>query len=243
MAAEEGAPESEAAFQTFYTEVKQIEAADSVLTCAQQIDRLLRPGSTYFNLNPFEVLRADPDVPIPELKKMYRKLSILVHPDKNQDDQERAQKAFDIVNRAWKTLENEELYNRCKAIIQEAKDMTAHMMEEKRRKNKKAGKSTIIDEDDPEKHKHAVYVQTMKLFADLERKRREQETKDMHERKRKREEEIAEEEKKKADAEYAKNYEESREGRINSWRDFKQSSKSKKKRTFLKPPKTKQEKL
>lgn len=40
-------------------QVKQIERRDSVLTNKQQIERLLRPGSSYFNLNPFEV-RAPP---------------------------------------------------------------------------------------------------------------------------------------------------------------------------------------
>lgn len=35
--------------------MKQIEKRDSVLTSKQQIDRLLRPGASYFNLNPFEV--------------------------------------------------------------------------------------------------------------------------------------------------------------------------------------------
>lgn len=35
--------------------MKAIEQVDSVLTSKQQIDRLHRPGSTYFNLNPFEV--------------------------------------------------------------------------------------------------------------------------------------------------------------------------------------------
>jgi len=35
--------------------VKEIEKQDSVLTPKQQIDRLTRPGATYFNLNPFDV--------------------------------------------------------------------------------------------------------------------------------------------------------------------------------------------
>lgn len=65
-------------------QVKEIEKRDSVLTPKQQIDRLLRPGSTYFNLNPFEVLQIDPSASIEEVKKTYRKYSILVHPDKNQ---------------------------------------------------------------------------------------------------------------------------------------------------------------
>ena len=39
----------------FPVQVKAIEKRDAVLTSAQQIERLLRPGSTYFNLNPYEV--------------------------------------------------------------------------------------------------------------------------------------------------------------------------------------------
>ena len=35
--------------------MKTIEKRDSVLTSAQQIDRLLRPGSKYSNLNPYDV--------------------------------------------------------------------------------------------------------------------------------------------------------------------------------------------
>lgn len=40
-------------------------------------------------------------------------MSILVHPDKNQDDKERAEQAFEVVNRAWKILENEVTRKKC----------------------------------------------------------------------------------------------------------------------------------
>jgi len=56
-------------FDDFYEEVKEIEKRDSVLTSDQQIQRLLRPGSTYFNLNPFEVLQVEPDTPLDQIKK------------------------------------------------------------------------------------------------------------------------------------------------------------------------------
>ena len=42
-------------FFLLYLKVKEIEKRDSVLTGPQQIERLTRPGSTYFNLNPYEV--------------------------------------------------------------------------------------------------------------------------------------------------------------------------------------------
>merc|ERR1712071_735953 len=67
----------------------------------------------------------------------------------------------------------------------EAKGMTELMLTEKRKKLKKEGKDTRLEEDDPLKYRRAVYVMTMKLFADMERKRRELEQRDMEERKRK----------------------------------------------------------
>lgn len=85
------------------------------------------------------------------------------------------------------------------------------------------------------------------LFADMERRRQQLETRDMEERKRKREGEIEEEEQKKADKEWQKNFEESRQNRVNSWHDFqsgsskKKSKKQKKQATSFNPPKQKPE--
>lgn len=98
------------------------------MTSEQQINRLLRAGSTYFNLNPFEVLQVEPELTVDQIKKKYRSLSFLVHPDKNQDNQERAQLAFEAVNKAWKTLENEVTRKKCLDIYEEAKDRTDHMV-------------------------------------------------------------------------------------------------------------------
>ncbi|XP_013868603.1 dnaJ homolog subfamily C member 8 isoform X2 [Austrofundulus limnaeus] len=234
---------SDELFQNFYTEVKQIEKRDSVLTSKQQIDRLLRPGSSYFNLNPFEVLQIDPEATDDELKKRFRALSILVHPDKNQDDPERAQKAFEVVDKAYKLLLEPEQKKRAVDVIQAGKEYVEHMVKQKKKQLKKDGKSQDVEEDDPEVFKQAVYKQTMKLFAELEIKRKEREAKDMHERKRAREEEIEAAEKAKRDREWQKNFEESRDGRVDSWRTFqsKGKTKEKKSRSFLKPPKVKME--
>lgn len=45
-----------------------------------------------------------------------------------QDDAERAQQAFEIVNRSWKILENEETRKKCLDICEEAKERTDHMV-------------------------------------------------------------------------------------------------------------------
>ncbi|KAI8740873.1 dnaJ subfamily C member 8 [Biomphalaria glabrata] len=168
-------------------------------------------------------------------------MSILVHPDKNPDDLDRSQKSFEAVNKAYKTLENEEGLKRCKEIVEEAKTRTDEMIRLKKKQLKKEGKPQEVPEDDLDKYKHAIYVQTCKLFADLERLRQERETKDMHDRKRKAEEEAAEEEKKKMEKEWQKNFEESRTGRVDSWRTWNKKAKKTSKGN-LKPPKLKAEK-
>ncbi|XP_073522558.1 dnaJ homolog subfamily C member 8 isoform X1 [Phyllobates terribilis] len=244
MAADGPSAAGDDAFSTFYTEVKQIEKRDSVLTPKQQIERLIRPGSSYFNLNPFEVLQIDPEVTDDEIKKRFRQLSILVHPDKNQDDPERAQKAFEAVDKAYKRLLDAEQKKRALDVIQAGHEYIEHVVKEKKKQLKKEGKPIDVEEDDPEIFKQAVYKQTMKLFAELEIKRKEREAKEMHERKRQREEEIEAQEKAKREREWQKNFEESRDGRVDSWRNFQQHKKGKKEkkaRTFLKPPKVKME--
>lgn len=130
----------------------------------------------------------------------------MVHPDKNQDDLERANNAFETVNRAWRTIDNDESRKKCLEIIQEAKDMTEFMVVEKRKKLKKEGKDTKVEEDDPAVMKRSIYVQTCKLFADLERKRKDHEARELQERKRKREQEIDEEQKATVSKEWQKNF-------------------------------------
>lgn len=61
-------------------QVKEIEKRDSVLTSKQQIERLLRPGASYFNLNPYEVLQLEHDTPLDEAKKKYKRVSITSFP-------------------------------------------------------------------------------------------------------------------------------------------------------------------
>lgn len=74
------------------------------------------------------MLQIEPGTPLEEVKKKYRRYSILVHPDKNQDDAERAQQAFEIINKAWKTLENDDTRKKCMDIYDEAKGRTDLMV-------------------------------------------------------------------------------------------------------------------
>jgi len=129
-------------------------------------------------------------------------------------------------------------------IVEEAKGRTDLSIEDKKKKMKRDGKE--YQELSEDEYKRQVYVLTMKLFADMERKRRDLEKRDMEERKRKREQEIEVEEKTKTDKEWQTNFEESRQNRVESWKTF-QAGGSKKKKSepkkikLFKPPKHKAE--
>ena len=47
---------------------------------------------------PCKVLQVDPDATEDEVKKQYRRLSILLHPDKNHNNRDRATSAFEVRN-------------------------------------------------------------------------------------------------------------------------------------------------
>jgi len=183
----------------------------------------------------------DPELPLSSMKTAYRRLSILVHPDKNADNTERAQKAFEAVSKAWKMVEDETELKKAKEVIEEAKIKTDAMLKEKRKKAKRETGKEDIEEDDPVKYKHACYVMTCKLFADLERLKKEGELKQAEAKKRKAAEEEEERERKRIQAEWEKNYEESRTERVSSWRDFKGKQSKSKKHKDLRPPKPKPE--
>lgn len=99
------------------------------------------------------------------------------------------------MDKAYKLLLDQEQKKRALDVIQAGKEYVEHTVKERKKQLKKEGKPTIVEEDDPELFKQAVYKQTMKLFAELEIKRKEREAKEMHERKRQREEEIEAQEK------------------------------------------------
>ncbi|XP_062511028.1 dnaJ homolog subfamily C member 8-like [Corticium candelabrum] len=231
-------------FNKFLTEVKYIEKRDSVLTNKQQIDRILRPGSKFFNMNPFDVLQLPLTATPTEIKKQYRKLSFLVHPDKNAEDLDRAQNAFDAVVNAYRTLEDKVEREKVMQVIEGAKELAEQKLKEKRKQAKKERKDSI-EEDDPEKYEHFLKCMIAKLFADMEMKKKHLEKREFEERKRKQEEEEAEDAKKKKEEEWKKQWEESRTDRVDTWRNFQSGGKKKKKiKGFntMRPPGLKPEK-
>lgn len=207
-------------FEHFYQDLKYTEQKDSSLTSEQQINRILRPGATYFNLNPFEVLQVDPECSVDEARKKYKKLSLLIHPDKNPNNREKAESAFDALKKAIAVMEDPDELSRCRDIYAEAKARLAIIVSEKKRKLRKDGRSDQVEEDAPQGYSKALWITVTKVFADREKKRKMLEERATEEKRRVAEEAQTASEKRKLEEEYKKNYEESRDDRRTSWRDF-----------------------
>eukprot|EP00735_Rhodelphis_limneticus_P001048 TRINITY_DN115_c0_g1::TRINITY_DN115_c0_g1_i1::g.14279::m.14279 TRINITY_DN115_c0_g1::TRINITY_DN115_c0_g1_i1::g.14279 ORF type:complete len:716 (-),score=228.94,sp/Q8VHE0/SEC63_MOUSE/28.15/6e-62,Sec63/PF02889.11/2.1e-39,Sec63/PF02889.11/8.9e-07,DnaJ/PF00226.26/7.6e-22,DnaJ/PF00226.26/5.2e+03 TRINITY_DN115_c0_g1_i1:360-2507(-) len=58
--------------------------------------------------NPFEILGLQQDASLAEIKKRYRELSLIYHPDKNLDNPEAAELKFVRVSKAYKSLTDEQ---------------------------------------------------------------------------------------------------------------------------------------
>jgi len=177
------------------------------------------------NLNPYAVLMVSYEGSDEDVKKSYRNMSRLVHPDKNLDDLARSQEAFEAVNKAYKMLSDTDGLEKCHTVIEEAKRRLESTQPELRQNNK-------------EKYDRDLMLEMSKIFAEVEKRRVHLEERDATERKRKREQEIENEEKKKKEKEFEEQWEKNRDTRVNSWRDF-ATGKGKAKKKETKPPKVK----
>ena len=194
-------------------------------TSQSQIDRLLQVNYEWKNLNPFYVL----DIPhtIDDdsiISARYRALSLLVHPDKCLDDAVRAKTAFEQVRKAMNQMNDVDKRKHIRALIEEGMKQGKRVWKEECSKNGGSGQ--------PENEEGLAQAQskaTMKIFAEIEQKRRE-----IERRKRKFEqrERAQEDDEKKKETDERRFQKEWREGdrvdkRVGNWRDFQVGGKKK----------------
>jgi DnaJ homolog subfamily C member 8 len=171
-----------------------------------EIDRIVKA----FRANAYDVLDLQPGVPDDDIKRTYRKKSLLIHPDKSTNPY--AQDAFDRLATAYQALLDEKK----RAVLDEAiGDARMLLIREK--------KLTIDSEEvkDPDVTFMKEWKEKTKfVLADMEERRRRQMKAQMQEegRQQRKEEEEASERKRKREAEVE--WEKTRDQRIGSWRDF-----------------------
>ena len=174
-------------------------------TSSENIDRLLQVNFAWKNLNPFNVMMLDVDANIEDVKLRYRKLSTLVHPDKNIGE-ERAKDAFDEVKRAYNILKDTEgQFEYTKSLVVAG-----------RTRGEEVHKGSGGDLED------CKAKEVMKVFAEMEAGRRKAEKNKLAAKKRERAQEDEESAKLKHDYKFNKSWEgeERKEKRVGNWRDF-----------------------
>jgi DnaJ homolog subfamily C member 8 len=171
-----------------------------------------------FILDPYSVLDAIPGIPPEEIKKIYRKKSLLIHPDKTKNP--RASDAFDRLKKAEAELMDDKKRESLDNLISAArKDVIKdHKIED--------GSEYVFS---PE-FWGLVREKTKQFLIEEELRRRKAKKLQMEQEGRERQEaeKAAEEAKRKREEE--KEWEATRDSRVDSWRTFHHTGPQKKKK-------------
>ncbi|KAL9021408.1 MAG: hypothetical protein Q9185_001416 [Variospora sp. 1 TL-2023] len=193
-------------------EVDELDALDALEKEASEfnkdaeIDRILKA----FKLDAYAVLNLQPGIPETQIKLQYRKLSLLIHPDKTSNPL--APSAFDRLKKASSELQDAKQRAHLDECIADARML---LMRER--------KLTV---DSPEvKEPDAAFLaawrkKTIEVLVDAEARRRKQAKAQLQEEGREQRKVDEETEQRKRRREHEVKWEESRESRIGSWRDF-----------------------
>mmetsp|Transcript_53835 Transcript_53835/g.122722 ORF Transcript_53835/g.122722 Transcript_53835/m.122722 type:complete len:565 (+) Transcript_53835:67-1761(+) len=195
------------------TEKTDAYTKQSLGSSVEQVGRLVETNYKFRNLNPYWVLQLDIDATVEDIKFRYKKLSLLVHPDKNLTLED-AQVAFDELKRAYEEL-----------LDEEKRDLVIETIETARAKEGKEHRKLVrkgMKEDEMKSLEAKSAVAVAKAFADIELRRRDTEKHLAASRKRERDQEDQVKSKAKAEEDLDKNWtkEERVDDRINDWRGF-----------------------
>lgn len=191
-----------------------------------------------FRLNPFDVLEVTPDMDDKAIQKVFRKKSLLIHPDKVAEDyRERGQEAFDLLKKALDHLFDADRRQSLNEISRSGRSLALRelnlpftLTEEQLKKEQEPGGR--LHELKPTFPQRIVHCTNHLMREDeLYRRNRVRLKQEAEEAARKLREEAEEQRKRKAEVDSA--WENSRENRVEGWRSFQKGKKKKKKMDVL----------
>jgi DnaJ family protein C protein 8 len=184
-------------------------------TSQDQMERLLQPNFEWRNLNPFYVLHLDSNATEEDISRRYKGLSLLLHPDKNSGS-ERAELAYDQVQKAKTILSDPARAKHSRLLMEEGMKQGKVLWQ---KSNKKEPMQEFQDKE------------CLRIFAMVEKKRREVEQRERsyEQRERKQEDDALEKERKSRQFDKQWRDEQRVDKRVGNWRDF--ATKKKKKET------------
>jgi DnaJ family protein C protein 8 len=189
-------------------EIKSEQA--NLMTPSGQLKRLL---NTNF-ITPYEVLMINHDATEEEIKKQYRQLSMLVHPDKCQES--KASDAFHVLETAYKTLQDAEKKKFFQRIIREAKERVEIDRKKENKLRLKKGQPPLPDDTLDTDLKKMI----KKVIEEIEERKEHSERLEASHRKREREEEEFRYSQEEYEKQYNKEWESYRDKRVKNWNKF-----------------------
>jgi DnaJ family protein C protein 8 len=229
------APDDDLILKNFFAEVSEVEREN-------EVRRIL----SCFKLNAFEYLNLPFDSSLEEVKKQYRKLSLLVHPDKCKHPQ--AKEAFGALAKAQQLLLDSEERAYILNQVNAAKEELRAKRKKQLKKDTASKIKSLVDEGkyEQEYERSDEFQQQLKLkvreiLTDQEWRRRKMQKRISEEEGRLKKDEEEEKEKWKRKREHEEQWEGTREQRVSSWRDFMKGDKKKVKKGEIRPPKLKTE--
>ncbi|GAB2285615.1 hypothetical protein Dimus_020057 [Dionaea muscipula] len=227
------ATEDDLLLKNFLAEVSEVERDNEVA-------RIL----SCFKLNPFEYLNLPFSASPEDVKKQYRKISLLVHPDKCKHPQ--AKEAFGALAKAHQLLLDTQEKDYILSQVAAAKEELLSKWRRQIKKDNASKIKSLVDEKFEEQHeKSDEFQQQLKLkvreiLTEQEWRRRKMAMRISEEEGRLKKDEEEQKEMWKKKREHEEQWEGTREQRVSSWRDFMKSGK-KAKKGELRPPKLKTE--
>lgn len=198
-----------------------------------EVDRIL----TCFKLNPYEHLNLRFDCNAADINKAFRKISLMVHPDKCKH--EHAKQAFDAIGQAQTLLSKEDFKKELDFNLERAREDVMKAWRKETRNdvvlrvrfqgNREAMAEAFVASDE---YHERWKLAARKYIVDLEWRRRKLTLRIAAEEERVKAEEQEEAAERKKESKMQKNWnkEEARETRVGDWRDFMKNQKSKKKK-------------
>ncbi|XP_010247444.1 PREDICTED: dnaJ homolog subfamily C member 8-like isoform X1 [Nelumbo nucifera] len=220
--------------KNFFAEVSEVERDNEVL-------RIL----SCFKLNPFEYLNLPFNSTPDDMKKQYRKLSLLVHPDKCKHPQ--AKEAFAALAKAQQLLLDPQEREYLLSQVNAAKEELRAKRKKQLKKDTASKIKSLVDEgkyeqqyEQSEEFQQQLKQRVRELLTEHEWRRRKMQMRISEEEGRLKKEEEETKEMWKRKREHEEQWEDTREQRVSSWRDFMKTGK-KVKKGEIRPPKLKTE--
>ncbi|KAK8942276.1 hypothetical protein KSP40_PGU015930 [Platanthera guangdongensis] len=226
--------EEEQLLKSFFAEVSEVERENEVV-------RIL----SCFKLNPFEHLNLPFDSSLDDVKKQYRKLSLLVHPDKCKHPQ--AKDAFGALAKAQQLLLDPQEREYILSQVNNAREELRIKRKKELRKDSASKIKSLVDEgkfehqyEQSKEVQQQLKLKVREILTEQEWRRRKMQMRISEEEGRLKKDEEETKEMWKRKREHEEQWEGTREQRVSSWRDFMKGGK-KVKKGELRPPKLKTE--